>query len=894
MTGADGAGRATPFWEQYCRLKAQHPDAVLWTRMGDFYEMFEEDARIGARELHITLTSREFGKDLRVPLAGVPYHAADGYLARLIRKGYHVAICEQMSEPGRGLVEREVVRVVTPGTLAEPGLLPQRANNYLAAVLWTGEAGGLAYVDVSTGEFCLVEFGGDDAIATLETELRRLGPAECLTPRDQAEPFPLPGHRTVRDPWQFDADGAREQLELHFQAQSLAAFGCRGRPLATACAGAVLRYVGQTNPALLAQLTSLRAYSPGNYMQLDGQTRRNLNLIRGTHGDHDDSLLTTLDATQTAMGARLLRRWIGQPLLDVAAIERRQAVVAALLEEPALRAELRRLLSRILDIERQTGRIRSGSATPREVWGLGQSLLQAHAIQRLARDASPMLQPLLGVLDECDDVGAVIHAALAEPGTGQTILVGHSRELDELREASTTDRAWMAAFETQERTRTGIKSLKVAVNKVFGYYIEVTNPNRSLVPSEYVRKQTVAGAERYLTPELKEVEARLLRAADDSEALETRLLADLRRRLALEGERLLRTAQQLAEVDVFCALAEVADRERWVRPVVDESRTLAIRTGRHPVVERAVASEGFIPNDCHLAEAGRRVLLITGPNMAGKSTYLRQVALTALLAQVGSFVPAEAACIGLVDRIFTRVGAHDDLTGGASTFMVEMMETATICRQATTRSLIVLDEVGRGTSTEDGCALAQAVLEYLHDHVQARTLFATHFRELGPVAEDLPHVEPWTFAVLELSGQLAFTHRITPGVADRSYGLHVARLAGVPEAIVGRAQALLDVVGAAAGIAVPTGRRQAAAGDFVPVEPRISSPVGARESRPPRAAEAAEAPAALTTAGSSPLPRALSTVLRDLEQLDLAQTTPLQALLKLADVQQAVRRLLGR
>ncbi len=906
----DKAVRVTPFWEQYCRLKAQHPDALLWTRMGDFYEMFEEDARIAARELHITLTSREFGKDFRVPLAGVPYHAAESYLARLIRKGYHVAICEQMTAAGHGLVEREVLRVVTPGTLTEPGLLPQRANNYLAALLWIGEAGGLAYVDVSTGEFRLVQFDGDTATVMLEAELRRLNPAECLTPRDQTEPFSLPGHRTLRDPWQFDEDGAREQLALQFRTRSLAAFGCEGRPLATACAGAVLRYLGQTNPALLPLLTSLRGYSPASFMQLDGQTRRNLNLTRGAYGSQDGSLLATLDCTQTAIGARLLRRWLGQPLLDMGDIVARQDMVTALLNDRALRAELRRLLSRVLDMERTCGRIRSGGVTAREVWGLAQSLQLAQAMRRLAAGAPPALQMMLNLLDECDDLAGIISSALAEPGTGRTIADGYSEELDVLRAASGADRVWMTELETRERTRTGIRSLKVAVNKVFGYYIEVTNPNRALAPAEYVRKQTVAGAERYVTPELKEVEARLLRADDDLEALEGRIFTDLLRRLAAHGDRLLTTAQRLAEIDVYAALAEVADEQRWVRPSIDESQGLDIVNGRHPVVERAVGAEGFIPNDCRLGAGAAQALLITGPNMAGKSTYLRQVALIALLAQIGSYVPAEAARVGLVDRIFTRVGAHDDLAGGASTFMVEMMETATICRQATARSLIVLDEVGRGTSTEDGCALAQAVLEHLHDHVQARTLFATHFRELAHAVGHLPRVAPHTFAVLELSGQLAFTHRITPGVADRSYGLHVARLAGLPEEIVVRAQELLDAGEAANDAGMPA-LPLIAVGDAPVTLALVSESVGnyadfhlthvpstpTHSSGPAPLSQESGATEKLMLAAAPPtlpVPRLLSELLRDLEQLDLARTTPLQALLKLADVQQAARRLLDR
>jgi DNA mismatch repair protein MutS len=603
-----------------------------------------------------------------------------------------------------------------------------------------------------------------------------------------------------------------------------------------------------------------------------------------------------------------LRRWLGQPLLDVEEITARQDVVAALVNDRDIRVELRSLLSHVLDLERTGGRIRSGTATAREVWGLGQSLAVAGNLQRLASGTAPALHAIMQPLDECDDLVATIRAALFEPGAGRTIADGHSAELDGLRAATGADRAWIAELEARERARTGIRSLKVAVNKVFGYYIEVTNPNRSLVPPEYVRKQTVAGAERYLTPELKEVEARLLRADDDLEALESRLFADLLRRLAEHGERILSTARRIAEVDVCCALAEVADQERWVRPSVDASPALDIVQGRHPVVERAIGGESFIANDCHLGGGEAELLLITGPNMAGKSTYLRQVALIALLAQIGSYVPAEAARVGLVDRIFTRVGAHDDLAGGASTFMVEMMETATICRQATRRSLIVLDEVGRGTSTEDGCALAQAVLEHLHDHVHARTLFATHFRELAQTAVVLPRLAPCTFAVLELSGQLAFTHRLTPGVADRSYGLHVARLAGLPEGIVARAQQLLDTPSAGAtetpgdggvvslreeaGACATCAERAAAVDSGQLREARTHNWEPARQHLELGVGEVAAHPA--TMLESLRMPRLLSELLRDLEQLDLVQTTPLQALLKLAEVQRGARRLLDR
>lgn len=794
-------GRATPFWAQYQRIKAQHPDALLWTRLGDFYEMFEDDARTAARELHLTLTSREFGKDFRVPMAGVPHHAADSYLARLLRKGFHVAICEQLTEAGRGLVERDVVRVVTPGTVAEPGLLPQRANNYVAAVLWSDldASGALAYADVTTGEFCTSEFRGHDAAETMAAELRRLAPAECLTPAGQEEPFDLPGFRTTRDTWHFQPDATRDHLTRHFRVATLDAFGCADAPLAAACAGALLGYVAQTNPSLVALFMSLRRYHADGYLQLDGQTRRNLNLVSGPRGSHDGTLLGVLDVTRSAMGARLLRRWLGQPMTDLAAIRRRQEVVAALVEDDELRGDLRLLLDRVLDVERIVGRCRSGAASPRDLWSLHASLDVARAIRcPEALEAPAALRALLGDFDPCTDVAALVETAVTAPGAATTIAAGYSAELDSLVTAAAGDRAWIGGLEQQERARTGIRSLKVGANKVFGYYIEVTNPNRALVPPDYVRKQTVAGAERYLTPELKEIEARILRAGEEIEALERRLLADLLRRLSLEGERLLAVGRRLAEIDACCALAEVARRRRWVRPHVDETGDLRIVGGRHPVVETALPPGDFIPNDCRVAAGGEgaegdapRLLLITGPNMAGKSTYLRQVAHLTLLAQAGSFVPAETARIGLVDRIFTRVGAHDDLVAGASTFMVEMQETASICRQATRRSLVVLDEVGRGTSTADGLAIARAVAEHLHDVVGARTLFATHFHELACLAAALPDLDPWTFEVVHRDGELSFTHKLQRGVAAKSHGLHVARLAGLPPSILERARALL-------------------------------------------------------------------------------------------------------
>ncbi|HLH14430.1 MAG TPA: DNA mismatch repair protein MutS, partial [Solirubrobacteraceae bacterium] len=656
---------ATPAREQYLTLKAQHPDAVLWFRMGDFYELFDDDAQLVARELHLTLTSREFGRGERVPMAGVPHHAAEGYLARLVRKGYRVAIAEQVSPPGHGLVERVITRVVSAGTAIEPNLLPARANNYLAAVV-RGPAGrggsapeayGLAYVDVTTGEFAVTELSGSDAATSLAGELSRLGPAECLVPWDQAGALALTGPITRYDAWRFEPESARDRLLRQFGVRSLEGFGCQGLPLAVGAAGAVLAYLEENNPALLPLLRGLRTYSTDAYMVLDAHTRRNLELTRGARGGAvEGSLLAVLDATRTPMGGRLLRRFLGQPLLDLAAIEARQSAVAAFVARRALRADLLGRLNGLGDLERLTSRALQGVASARELLALRSLLLavgplrdqlaaaSADTPETPASDGTPAphlppyaspapemggesLDAVYRALDPCQDVADEIARAVADGDEGRLIRDGYDSARDELIAAIAETRRWLAELESAERARTGIRSLKVGYNQVFGYYLEVTHAHRDRVPADYVRKQTLANAERYITPQLKEAEARILHAEERIGAVERALFAALLGRVGAQAPRLLRTADALAHLDVYLALAEVADRNGYVRPEVRAGEEIDIEGGRHPVVEAALGPEQFIANDCALGGDGARIALLTGPNMAGKSTYLRQVAL---------------------------------------------------------------------------------------------------------------------------------------------------------------------------------------------------------------------------------------------------------------------------
>jgi DNA mismatch repair protein MutS len=811
---ADGrdadATNLVPSRRQYLELKAQHPGAILLYRLGDFYETFDDDATILARDARIALTSRSFGRSGRAPMAGIPHHALNHYLGRLLAAGHTVAIAEQMTPPGRGLVERAVTRVISPGTVADPALLPAGENRYLAALHKLGECWGLAWVDVSTGEFAVAEFSGEDAAARLAEEVVRLNPAETLVPDDVPDPPPgkgrqTPGHLTRLESWRWAPDRAAEMLCTQFRVHSLSGFGCAGLPAAIGAAGAVLAYLERTNPALLALLTGLRVESPGRWVGLDAATRRNLELTRsfGTGGTRG-SLLGVLDLTRTPMGARALRRLVGQPLCDLEEITRRQGIVGALVGAPSARAALGDALATIGDLERLLGRIAGRGAAAREFLTLAAALRAIPEIETIlgklvtaasSHSPSGRLAVWPSPVDPCPDLLALLDTAVAEDASGAGVIrPGFAPDLDAAVAAVRGTREWLAALEGHERERTGIRSLKVGFNKVFGYYIEVTRPNLGLVPAEYARKQTVANGERYVTAPLKDAEARILAADEEIAFREREALARLGVLVTAEAGRLLATARTLAELDALLALAEVAARNQWTAPEVNESDDLHIIAGRHPVVEAPLGGEPFIPNDGHLGGDGPRQAIVTGPNMGGKSTWLRQTALIVLLAQIGSWVPAARARVGLVDRIFTRVGAQDDLARGQSTFMTEMVETAAILHQATARSLLILDEVGRGTATDDGLAIARAVLEDINRRIGARALFATHYLELTAVARELPGVTNVHVAALERDGRVVFLYAVQPGPADRAYGIQVARLAGLPPWVADRAEVLLSKV----------------------------------------------------------------------------------------------------
>ena len=790
----------TPARRQYLRIKKEHLDAVLLFRMGDFFETFDDDARIVSRELEIALTSREMGRGQRIPLAGIPYHALEPYLAKLIKKGYRVAICEQTSDPAtsKGLVDREVVRVVTPGTVVEDSILEQKANNYLASVVVEGDEAGLAYVDITTSEFATSQF----PLEHLPMELGRLVPSEVLVPQGQDG---LPGdHGASVSPLDQDAfnlEWATEGLLKHFGVASLEAYGCERLPLAVRAAGAIVDYLGRNQKAALAQLTSLHTYSTDSYMVLEPQTRRNLELFEGGRwGDANASLLHVLDQTRTSMGGRLLRRWLGQPLLEVEGIVRRQDAVTWFHHSALRRGRVSALLDSISDLERVVNRVRAYTATPRDLVALGQSLSAAPEVKGILTEDkdTPQVGWLAAEIGDHREVVELIASAIADDpppsvGEGKVIREGFSPDLDALRSSSRSAQEYIAGLERKERERTGIKSLKVGYNKVFGYYIEVSKSNLSQVPEEYIRRQTLVGSERYITPEMKEYEAQVLSAQERVGELESTLYRQVCQQVGEAAPAIMATAGAIAQADAFYALGEVASRHGYVRPEIDDGDALDIRQGRHPVVERTLAAGAFVPNDTTLSNSDEQLIILTGPNMSGKSTYIRQVALIVLMAQVGSYVPAGSATIGVVDRIFTRVGLQDDLAVGQSTFMVEMVETATIINHATPRSLVVLDEIGRGTSTYDGLAIARAVAEYIHSHPRlgCKTLFATHYHELTQLAEVLPRARNYNVAVSEEQGDVVFLRRIVPGGADRSYGVYVARLAGLPGAVINRAWEVL-------------------------------------------------------------------------------------------------------
>ena len=796
----------TPMMRQYQALKDEHPRAILLFRLGDFFEAFFEDAQLVSRELQLTLTSRPVAKGTRIPMCGIPHHALPAYLRRLIDRGHRVAICDQVEDPrqARTLVRREVVRVVTPGTVIEDDLLTARENNFVAAAAVRDDAWGIALADVSTGEFVAAHGA---APQRPDEVLARWRPRELVMP-DRGEgkdrmslgaPDEIAAVITPYDAWRFDPEVAARELRDHLGVAALDAFGLDQAPLAAAAAGALIQYLRATHRGSLGHLRALRLLRPGDGMLVDDATRRALGLWASRRDEaHGRTLLDVIDLTETAMGARLLRRWLAQPLDSVDAIVARQDAVQSLAETGSIRERIRGSVRALGDLERMLGRLSHDAGGPRDLAGLRDSLeaipevgpaaaaLDAPALRRLV----PLLTPPPGLADRLRR--ALADALPFSPRDGGLIRPGFDAEVDRLRDGASGAKEWMAGREVAERQRTGIRGLKIGYNQVMGYYIEVGKSQSHLVPTDYVRKGTLAGAERYITAEMKEREALILSAQDKINTREYEVFCDLRAAVRAETQRLQSCAHALAELDVYAALAEVAIRHDYVRPNVTAGRALRIAAGRHPVVEEALGQERFVANDVALGISGRDLLIVTGPNFGGKSTFIRQTALLVVLAQIGSFVPAREAEIGLVDRIFTRVGATDDLAAGRSTFLSEMIEVARLLTQATDRSLVILDEVGRGTSTYDGMSLAWAVVEDLHDRVRARTLFATHYHELTELAAQLDRVANVQVLVREEGHDVVFLHQVADGAAESSYGIHVARLAGVPDAVIRRAREVLD------------------------------------------------------------------------------------------------------
>jgi len=793
---------------QYNSIKQKFPNTLLLFRLGDFYELFYEDAVVASRELQITLTSRNREKGVAIPMCGVPYHAVDNYIARLIGRGHRVAVCDQTEDPrlAKNLVRREVTRVITPGTASDFNLLRSRENNYLAAVARSGDRAGVAYVDISTGEFRATEAPAGE----VEQLLEQIGAREVLVSA-QLPLFPSPNSardaprrylRTELEEWVFQLDYARRALCDQFHLQTLDGLGLGEHPNAVAAAGALIHYLRDTQKAALQHLDRPVFFRQRDYLVLDAVTVRNLELIEPLFGGPKEStLLHVLDRTATAMGARLLRQWLLKPSMDRAEIEARLDAVEELKKEIILRAELERDLAKVLDIERLLARVTLATATPRDLVALGNSLAGVPLLRAfVARLRSARLRDLHERMDEMADVsGAILQTLAEEPplnlADGGAVRPGVAPALDELRDLQHNSRGYILQMEQRERTRTGIQSLKVRFNQVFGYYIEISKPNLHLAPPDYERKQTLVNAERFTTPELKEYERKVLEAEERILAIERDLLEKLRARVAGEAQRIRRTAAAVAELDCHLSMARTAAAFNYVRPLFNDAGEIQVIGGRHPVIERLAESERaerFVPNDLYLNTSTDLIAIITGPNMGGKSTYLRQAALLAILAQMGSFVPASSARLPIVDRIFTRIGAADNLALGRSTFMVEMTETAQILNTATPSSLIILDEVGRGTSTFDGLSIAWAVIEYIHQRTRAKTLFATHYHELTELGELLEGVKNLHVSVKEAGDQILFLRRVEQGSADRSYGIEVARLAGLPRAVIDRARAVLE------------------------------------------------------------------------------------------------------
>ena len=886
----------TPLMRQYSAIKKEHPSALLFFRLGDFYELFFDDAVVAAKELQITLTSRNKEKGIAIPMCGVPYHAAEGYIGKLIRKGYKVAVCDQTEDPrlAKKLVRREVTRVVTPGTAADSSLGPEE-NNFLAAVVSSGDRAGFAALDLSTGEFRATEFSGEGAERRIQDELQQLRPKELLygsaaplfersdrggaRTREPAAALrtgtPVPARLresswtlTPLDDWIFSPDHAVPLLENHFGVLSLEGFGLTGKPAAAAAAGAILYYVRSTQRGSLDHVDRIGFYERHRCLVLDAVTVRNLELMEPLFAGSDAglTLFRAVDATITPMGKRLLRAWMLRPSIDVNEIQARLDAVEEQLKQTIAREELRRALEGVLDLERLLSRVTLETANPRDLLALAGSLRRIPVVRAaLGRLSSARLQSLHAGMDELADLRLRIEQTIVpEPpislSDGGVIQPHADGELEELRELSRNGKQFLVEMEQRERERTGISSLKVRFNSVFGYYLEISKANQHLAPADYERRQTLVNAERFTTPQLKEYEAKILDAQEKIVEIERRIFAELRSAIAGEARRIRQTALALAEVDVLAAFAHLASLRNYCRPVLDDSGDLEIIGGRHPVIEQqesgASERERFVPNDLYLNSTTHSLLLVTGPNMGGKSTYLRQTALIVILAQMGAFVPATRARLGIVDRVFTRIGASDNLARGRSTFMVEMTETAAILHTATARSLILLDEVGRGTSTYDGLAIAWAAIEYLHARTRAKTLFATHYFELTELGEQLSGVKNYHVSVKETGSGIVFLRKVEPGAADRSYGIEVAKLAGLPDEVVRRAREVLA--------------------EHENSEAQLSAQLAGGDSPSPRAAQLT-----IFTPLSQP-------VLERLREVDLDRLTPLEALNLLAELKKQV------
>ena len=801
-------GELTPMMKQYMQTKEEYKDCILFYRLGDFYEMFFDDALTASKELEITLTGKNCGLEERAPMCGIPYHAVDSYLNRLVSKGYKVAICEQVEDPktAKGIVKREVIRVVTPGTNLDTQGLDETKNNYIMCIVYMADRYGLSIADVTTGEYLVTEL---DSQTKLLDELYKFMPSEIVC----NEAFYMSGmdlddlknrlHMAIYslEAWYFDDALCRETLQEHFKVASLEGIGLSDCECGMIASGALLKYLEETQKNSLSHMSRLTRYATGNYMVLDSATRRNLELVETLREKQKrGSLLWVLDKTKTAMGARTLRKYVEQPLIDKESIVKRLDAVAELKDNAICREEIREYLNPVYDLERLVGKITYQSANPRDLIAFQSSLSMLPSVKYILKDMeSDLLREIYEELDPLEELCDLVGRAIQEEPPlamkeGGIIKDDYNDEVDRLRKAKSEGKNWLADLETKEREKTGIKNLRIRYNKVFGYYLEVTNSFKELVPEYYTRKQTLANAERYIIPELKELEDTILGAEDKLCALEYELYCEVRNTIAAELTRIQRTAKAVAKLDVIASLALVAERNNYVRPKINEKGVIDIRDGRHPVVEKMIPNDMFIANDTYLDDKKQRISIITGPNMAGKSTYMRQAALIVLMAQLGSFVPASSANIGLVDRIFTRVGASDDLASGQSTFMVEMNEVANILRNATSKSLLILDEIGRGTSTFDGLSIAWAVVEYISNSklLGAKTLFATHYHELTELEGKISNVNNYCIAVKEKGDDIVFLRKIVKGGADKSYGIQVAKLAGVPDPVINRAKEIVE------------------------------------------------------------------------------------------------------